>query len=222
MNFHNNSVEHPDRCSPAPSTGSLERYLAAPTSEEAIPAAIIEAALQCDPIGPSPYLEQLDPPPLPLTQNATALPRCDTCKLNKIPCSGDYPVCIECNNSRRQCFYGESVRRARLESSRMPMLSSTTSRESSPVRGFSVMGSESSVDSNLSHGSFGSLMSVSSRASRRGRKRWRRPPTPPSALRRKCSSSIHPTKDVSFLCKLLTKAALLLNSCTKLVLAEIG
>jgi len=206
-------VVSPDRCSPAPSSGSLERYLAAPTSEEAIPTATIEAAIQDGLSRNSPDPDQLNRSWLPKLGVAT-LPLCDACRLKKALCVVDTSFCAACVIIRSKLFLGESGPEV-LPVEAEPYIPNW--RQPSPASNLSVMGSDASAGSGNSHGSFNSLVSVSSRASRRGRKRWGQALTPPSALRRRCSSPAVSHNHVSPSCKLMANAALSLKSCTKLV-----
>jgi hypothetical protein len=207
-----NDAGGPDQCSPAPSPGSLERYLAAPTYEEAVPTAIIEAAVQDGSLGTMPF-------------GATALTLCDTCHLNPARYSKSPSNCMECENneiylslgeSAGRLFHGEPQRHVGRDSwsvAGFPM-------QASPTRGLSVMGSDASAGSYGSHGSFNSIVSVNSRTSRRGRKRWGQALTPPSALRRRCSSPVNVQRHVSLLCKFLIESSFLLSLCTDIVAAK--
>lgn len=197
------SLQDLDRCSPAPSVASLERYLNQPAGQDSIPASVIKAALQADQsliVSPVDTRSDLD------TQSGMSAVACFPCRTRKFRCSRGIPTCTRCQRDGRYCIYGELPNPVR--SGIIPM-----SRQQSPMRAFSTAGSNSSVVSHFSIRSLRSHISVDSRGSRRGRKRWIQPPSPPDAHRQKTGpSSLPPEERTSSLAEAQV-GRLLLSSC---------
>jgi hypothetical protein len=158
-----------DRGSPTPSANSLERYLTQPTTQDPIPTAAIESALQADrPLNMPPVDARSEMP----TQSALSKKPCFNCQYRNIHCSRDTPVCTDCQVMGSLCLYKLPASWGPLNSLTKRPIRPPKPRQQSPMRTFSTAGSESSNGSLTSVGSFGSHISADSRGSRRGRRRW--------------------------------------------------
>lgn len=186
--------EESDRHSPAPSTGSLERYLTQPATQDPVSPLVIEAAMQKD---SSQYALPINTRPESPVRLPSRGRRCGACKLGRMRCLGESPVCTNCQEYGRNCVYEDPLLNIPRKSS-TPQLEPFSSRQQSPSRSLSIADSDYSIDSYHSFRSSCSHISVDSRGSRKGRKRWIAPPSPPAAQRRLLMMPPEPTS-VSFL-----------------------
>lgn len=172
------SLRDLDRCSPAPSAASMERYLSQPAGQDSVPTEVIESALQdnCSLITP------------PVDARLESTIACTACRNRRVRCDGETPTCARYFKPGTICNFEDWPKLPHLGYSFEHTTPLSRSRHQSPMRAFSIAGSDNSIGSQTSFRSWGSRISIDSRGSRRGRKRWIRPQTPPAAHRQKVIS----------------------------------